>query len=211
MSEIIEENGDSRKLSESSDNENDFNFKPVVTLPEVIIPTHEEDEEELVKIRGRFYRFAAEADPPEWKERGTGDLKFLRHKEKNSIRIVMRRDKTLKVCANHFITPTIELKPHGDTQKAFVYTVIDFADEVAKAQCMAIKFSSVENAQLFETKFHQAKKIVMTECDLYNGKAELEDSDESESSDDDSQNSEEIAKKMQDLNVSKQEVDAKSE
>lgn len=48
-----------------------------------------------------MYRFASENDPPEWKERGTGDVKLLRHKEKGSIRLLMRRDRTLKICANH--------------------------------------------------------------------------------------------------------------
>lgn len=37
----------------------------------------------------------------EWKERGTGELKMLQHHETGKIRIVMRRDKTLKICANH--------------------------------------------------------------------------------------------------------------
>jgi len=41
-------------------------------------------------------------DPPEWKERGTGNAKILRHKKSNLIRVLMRRDKTLKICANHY-------------------------------------------------------------------------------------------------------------
>lgn len=51
--------------------------------------------------RAKLYRFASELDPPEWKERGTGDVKLLKHKEKGTIRVVMRRDRTLKICANH--------------------------------------------------------------------------------------------------------------
>lgn len=51
--------------------------------------------------RAKLYRFASENDPPEWKERGTGDVKLLRHKERGTIRLLMRRDRTLKICANH--------------------------------------------------------------------------------------------------------------
>jgi Ran-binding protein 1 len=39
---------------------------------------------------------------PEWKERGIGDVKILKNRAKHSYRLVMRREKTLKVCANHF-------------------------------------------------------------------------------------------------------------
>ena len=43
-----------------------------------------------------------EASPPEWKERGVGDVKFLRHKNSNNVRLLMRREKTHKICANHY-------------------------------------------------------------------------------------------------------------
>lgn len=73
-------------------------------------------------------------------------MKILRHKQKESVRIVMRRDKTLKVCANHFITPLMELKPSHGCEKAFIYTVpADFADEILKPECLAIKFANVES------------------------------------------------------------------
>lgn len=52
--------------------------------------------------RAKLFRFASENDLPEWKERGTGDVKLLKHKEKGTIRLLMRRDKTLKICANHY-------------------------------------------------------------------------------------------------------------
>lgn len=31
-----------------------------------------------------------------------GELKFLQHKENKKVRILMRRDKVFKICANHF-------------------------------------------------------------------------------------------------------------
>ena len=50
--------------------------------------------------RAKLFRF--DSKNQEWKERGTGDVRFLKHKESRRIRIIMRRDKTLKVCANHY-------------------------------------------------------------------------------------------------------------
>lgn len=62
------------------------------------------------------------------------------------MRIVMRRDKTFKVCANHFITPWMQLKPSIGSEKAFVYTVLaDFADEEIKSECLAVKFATVDS------------------------------------------------------------------
>lgn len=49
--------------------------------------------------RAKLFRFDKETK--EWKERGTGDVRLLEHKTNGKVRLVMRRDKTLKVCANH--------------------------------------------------------------------------------------------------------------
>lgn len=58
----------------------------------------------------------------------------------------MRRDKTLKLCANHFITPYMELKPNASCERAWVYSVkADFADETEKSELLAIKFANVES------------------------------------------------------------------
>ncbi|CAH1111788.1 unnamed protein product [Psylliodes chrysocephalus] len=158
-----------RQQSESSDTEFDPQFKPIITLPEVEVSTNEENETDLLKIRAKLYRYDTSGETSEWKERGTGELKLLRHNETNSVRVVMRRDKTLKVCANHFITPWMELKPSIGSDKAFVYNVlVDFADEKPKSETLAIKFGTVDNANLFKAKFEEARHIVLTECELYN-------------------------------------------
>ena len=53
------------------------------SLPKAEIKTGEEDEDLIFKGRGKLYRFR----DGEWKERGTGDMKLLRHKtdKKNKI------------------------------------------------------------------------------------------------------------------------------
>lgn len=145
----------------------------------------------------------------------------------------MRRDKTLRVCANHFITPWMDLKDSVTNDKAFIYTVMaDFADEEAKSECLAVKFAthdsksipplvsinasekcSFSDAALFKSKFENAKEILKTDCELYNGKVEaeiqkeiakiLEASEENEDEDD----TKEISEKLSQLDVDKNKIE----
>jgi len=57
-----------------------IHFEPVVKLQAgVEVKTHEEDEEVLFKMRAKLFRF--DEGENQWKERGTGDVKFLKHKD----------------------------------------------------------------------------------------------------------------------------------
>ncbi|NP_001081577.1 RAN binding protein 1 L homeolog [Xenopus laevis] len=145
-------------VDNTEESNHDPQFEPIVSLPEQEIKTLEEDEEELFKMRAKLFRFASENDPPEWKERGTGDVKLLKHKERGTIRLLMRRDKTLKICANHYITPLMELKPNAGSDRAWVWnTYADYADESPKPELLAIRFLNAENAQKFKAKFEECR------------------------------------------------------
>jgi Ran-binding protein 1 len=79
----------------------EVHFEPVIRLTEKVdTKTNEELEEQTFKMRAKLFRF--DRDSKEWKERGTGDVRLLKHSENQKTRLVMRRDKTLKVCANHY-------------------------------------------------------------------------------------------------------------
>ena len=56
----------------------------------------------LPSRRARLYRYDTSGEEKEWKERGTGEVKILKHRASGAFRILMRRDKTLKICANHY-------------------------------------------------------------------------------------------------------------
>lgn len=49
--------------------------------------------------KAKLYRFDKEGN--QWKERGVGTVKLLKHKKTGKVRLVMRQNKTLKICANH--------------------------------------------------------------------------------------------------------------
>ncbi|KAI0722927.1 RanBP1 domain-containing protein [Earliella scabrosa] len=140
------------------DEEHDPQFEPVIKLTEQVeTKTHEEDEEVLFKMRAKLFRFAT--DSSEWKERGTGDVRLLQHKETKKIRLVMRRDKTLKVCANHAITSDMRLQPNIGSDRSWVWKVAaDYSENPPTSETLAIRFANAENAQQFKDEFEKAQK-----------------------------------------------------
>lgn len=63
-----------------------------------------------------------------WKERGVGDVKFLKHSEHGRIRVLMRQEKTMKVIVNHFLDPRIVLAPNISNDKSWVWVAFDYAE-----------------------------------------------------------------------------------
>lgn len=52
----------------------------------------------IAKFRSKIYRWKGE-----WKERGVGELKFLKHKTTGVIRVLVRAEKTHKCVMNHLL------------------------------------------------------------------------------------------------------------
>ncbi|NXG59468.1 RBP2 ligase, partial [Hemiprocne comata] len=136
-------------------------FDPVVPLPDKIeVKTGEEDEEEFFCNRAKLFRFDAESK--EWKERGIGNVKILKHKVSGKFRLLMRRDQVLKICANHYINTDMKLTPNAGSDKSFVWHALDYADELPKPEQLAIRFKTPEEAMLFKSKFEESQNILKT-------------------------------------------------
>lgn len=81
------------KTQEGSDNEevegadHDPHFEPIVPLPDAIVVTTGEEEENVVfNERAKLFRY--DNSTKEWKERGVGELKVLFHPENKTYRWV---------------------------------------------------------------------------------------------------------------------------
>ncbi|RYP77289.1 hypothetical protein DL769_003438 [Monosporascus sp. CRB-8-3] len=136
----------------------DVHFEPVIKLTEKVeTKTNEESEEQLFKMRAKLFKFVRETS--EWKERGTGDVRLLKHKENGKTRLVMRRDKTLKVCANHYIVPDMKLSPNVGSDRSWVWNAAaDVSEGEPEAVTLAIRFANSENANSFKDAFLSAQK-----------------------------------------------------
>jgi len=156
--------------------EADVHFEPVIRLTEQVdSKTHEEDEDVVFKMRAKLFRF--DSGSSEWKERGTGDVRLLKHKETKKVRLVMRRDKTLKVCANHIISSDMRLQPNIGSDRSWVWKVAaDYAEHPPSAETLAIRFANSDNAGQFKTAFEDCQKA---NAELAGG-APAEDAEEKE-------------------------------
>ena len=91
-------------------------------------------------MKCKLYRYKDE----EWKERATGYLKLLRHKETKRIRMIIRQDKIFKIRANFFSkhqyffhnfivgeSPMCDLVQHQTNDRAYLWRCLDFSDNSA--------------------------------------------------------------------------------
>jgi len=156
-----EPSGATKKAEPEDDPEQqepDVDFAPVVHLTEKVdTKTNEELEEQTFKMRAKLFKFDRESR--EWKERGTGDVRLLKHKENGKTRLVMRRDKTLKVCANHYVVPDMKLSPNVGSDRSWVWNAAaDVSEGEPEAQTLAIRFANSENANGFKEAFIKAQQ-----------------------------------------------------
>ncbi|KAM3862244.1 E3 SUMO-protein ligase RanBP2 [Diretmus argenteus] len=154
--QTAESDNDSTHVEEDEDGPH---FEPIVPLPDKVdVKTGEEEEEEMFCNRAKLFRFDTETK--EWKERGIGNIKILKHSTSEKVRLLMRREQVLKICANHYITADMLLKPNAGSDKSWVWNAIDYADEQPKPEQLAIRFKTADEASLFKNKFEEAQKIV---------------------------------------------------
>lgn len=149
----------SRTLSERSNTSVDNydpcpDFKPIIPLPaEVQVTTGEENETVIFSARAKLFRFVDK----QWKERGIGEMKLLKHNATQKVRVLMRREQIHKICANHIIVPDMEIKPVKNETKAYFWVANDFADESVVLEKFSIRFKTADIALQFYETFEKAR------------------------------------------------------
>ena len=135
-------------------------FEPIIPLPDKIdLKTGEEDEEVIFSYRAKLYRFVAE--DKQWKERGVGDIKLLKNRQTRKMRVLMRGDQVLKLCANHQITSDMKLQPNAGSDRSWVWsTMADFSEQECRAERLAVKFKSEDIAKQFKEKFEECQEML---------------------------------------------------
>lgn len=92
-----------------------------------------------------------------WNERGIGDVKILKDKEDQTIRLLMRQEKTMKCIANFKVDPRIELKANAGTDRAWMWHAYDFSGgEELELTKFSVKFRDSDIANEFKKAFEEA-------------------------------------------------------
>ncbi|KPI38549.1 Ran-specific GTPase-activating protein 1 [Cyphellophora attinorum] len=124
----------------AEEEEADVHFEPVVKLTEKVdTKTHEEAESVEFKMRAKLFKFDRDSV--------------------NGRNEVLATDKTLKVCANHYVTPDMKLSPNVGSDRSWVWNVAaDVSEGEPEASTLAIRFANSENANLFKEAFIKAQQ-----------------------------------------------------
>lgn len=143
---------------ETKEEESTAIFAPIIELEEVVVETGEEEEEALFAVRSKLFVFGETlldvgTGTKSWRERGTGEVRLLQHREHQRIRLIMRQEKTMKVIANHVIDPRIELQKNAGSDRSWVWTAFDFSDGELVESVFALRFTDSDVAGEFKTSF----------------------------------------------------------
>jgi len=151
------EEEDAQEDGSDEEDEHDPQFAPVIPLPSLVeVKTGEEDEEVIYSQRAKLYRF--DADLKQWKERGLGDFKILKHTSKNRFRMLLRREQVHKIACNHYLTKEMSLKPFPNSETSVVWTAMDFSDEEPATFGFAVRFKNVDLLNAFVSKFEECQQ-----------------------------------------------------
>lgn len=146
---------------EGEDNDSDVEKEvigdwKIVDLPVMPKVTGEEQEEELAKFKSKAYRFRDK----QWKERGKGELRFLKHKTSGLIRILMRAETTHKCLINHYVVSKEEvlgkLEQLNTSNNTWTWAAQDISDEVVQVEKLCARFTSKEEFERFGTIFRES-------------------------------------------------------
>jgi Ran-binding protein 1 len=119
-------------------------------------------QEALITLRGKLFLYGETlldvgTGNKTWRERGIGEVRLLRHRELQRVRLLMRQEKTMKVIANHAVDPRIKLEPNVSSDRSWVWSAFDFAEGELKETVFAMRFANTDIAQEFKDAFEKAQ------------------------------------------------------
>ena len=132
-------------------------------MEEVDVKSGEEEEEVVYVQRGKLFLYGETlldvgSGNKQWKERGIGDIRILKHREHQRMRVLMRQEKTMKVIVNHALDPRIKLTSNAESDRSWFWSAFDFTSGVLLETVFSIRFADSEIANDFKKIFEENQK-----------------------------------------------------
>lgn len=128
----------------------DGNWK-AIDLPDQEIKSGEEETDEIYNVRAKLYRWRDN----QWKERGIGQAKILKHKQHGKYNFMLRQESTLKIMAFSYITGKnlCQLQKLETADKSLFWTCIDMSEGAPKIEKFCIRVKTSEELEQFKKFF----------------------------------------------------------
>jgi len=144
--------------------EEDQNYNPeeevaegdwkLVDLPDKEVKSGEEETDELFNARAKLYRWR----DGQWKERGVGQAKLLKHKGTGKISFILRQDATMKLMAFFYVTGKglCKLQKLQTAEKSLFWSCIDASEGKPVLEKFCIRLKANEEFDDFQKNFEKA-------------------------------------------------------
>lgn len=149
----------------ATDDNYDPHYEPIIKLPdEIVISTGEEDELKIFGERAKLFRY--DNSTKQWKERGVGELKILHHSQKNTYRLLLRREQIHKLVLNHGVSHDFVMNPMNSSGNAFCWSCMNYAEGAGTAEQLAVRFKNEDLANQFKNEIDKCIALLKSCADL---------------------------------------------
>lgn len=126
----------------------------LVDLPDQEVKSGEEETEEVFNARAKLYRWR----DAQWKERGVGQAKVLKHKATGKYSFILRQDATMKLMAYFYVygKGLCSLQKLQTAEKTVFWSCIDMSEGSPKLEKFCLRVKTNEELEQFQKAFELA-------------------------------------------------------
>lgn len=123
----------------------------LVDLPDQEVKSGEEETDEVFNVRAKLYRWRDE----QWKERGVGQAKILKHKQTHKYSFILRQDATMKLMAFFYIhgKGLCQLTKLQTADKSVFWSCVDASEGKARIEKFCLRVKTSEELEQFQKFF----------------------------------------------------------
>ncbi|CAL1285413.1 unnamed protein product [Larinioides sclopetarius] len=130
-------------------------FNRLTPLPVEIALETGKYEKVMFEDQANLYKYVEQ----EWKEQHLCIVKIFYNEFNGRVRLLMKREEVLEACANHYITPHLELHHLENLDHAWAWVAEEFVNEELKLEHFCIRFKDAALAAAFKVAFTKAAYI----------------------------------------------------